>query len=142
MTEFQLAHPKLNTVIHSLRYWPVFREERDLSTLSFPRNPHPGFHHHINGTDPGRFLAIVDFSQVQQRPLARTSAPATTALNDAIIAMIFSIFAPFGFCQKHDPILAELKRQFKNQGLHYSPKRTKPEEPSMFLRLKRRNWSI
>ena len=70
---------------------------------------------------PGRFLQLVDLSQLQHRALGDLVVGHTTILHHTIGVVNLAIFLALGASQKHDPSLRSPPRGRKGVGLHYKP---------------------
>jgi len=76
----------------------------------------------VDRLGPGRFLRVVDLTQVQQRLLHVLAAANPTVLHHAVIAMILPILVPVGHSQEHDAYrigCSGIPR--KGVGLHHKP---------------------
>lgn len=96
-TQFHRAQFDLDTVARLGRNGSILREQtqRRVLLLTLVED--------LQSLAPGRFLAIVDFPQIQHRPLRRLVLPHATVLHHAEVAMLLAIFFPDFGAQKHGP---------------------------------------
>jgi hypothetical protein len=64
--------------------------------------------HHINGLAPPGFLAVVDFTKIEDLPLADLAARQSLVLDDRPIPMLLAIFISLFRSQKHARILLDI----------------------------------
>jgi hypothetical protein len=77
------------------------------------------FPEHFNRFAPRRFLTVIDLPQIQDLPLHNTLSMDATTLNDAPIAMGFTIFETGLGTEKHTLHFQEKSLPIKHQGRHY-----------------------
>ena len=85
----------MHGLLRQLRGFPILRKQHHRMP------PAARLVEHFDAPAPGRFLAVVDFSQVEHLPLHHTLRGPTTILHDAPITMLLAIFYATRAAKKH-----------------------------------------
>jgi hypothetical protein len=117
--QFHLAQLDLNRIdlLQPQRRWsqePGLSKRPDRATLTFTLKA-------VQQVLPGRFLQLIDLSQIQHRALGDLVFRHTPIFHDAVVVVNLPIFLARCASQKHGPSLPSPPTDCKGVGLHYKP---------------------